>query len=144
MRQNSSRIVAVLLGGAVCISLTNVIGTVLFNAMTYVALGSGVPIANAVSRAHSSWSIAITYAAVVVAGVLGGYTAAALNVSRPYLNAALSGSVLILWYVAMLATPVQIRAFDGWSYVSWFVVPIPAAILGAYFRSLHRATCEDD
>ena len=134
MTQGLSRTVAALLGGAVCVSLVNIVGTILFNAETYILLGSGIPVAEAFARVRGDWSTAIGVGASVVAAIFGGYTAAALSRYQPYLSAALSGGVLVLWYVVMLATPLQIGPYDRWSYVSWFVIPIPGALFGARLR----------
>ena len=130
-----SRKVPVLLGAAVSVALVNVLGTVTFNLAVWVLLGEGIPIADAYSKLAVSpfwWFVTLSIPMVAAAG--GGYTAAVYSPVQPQLNAVFVGTLVIAWYLVMLASPLQLMKAQTFYLLASFVVPIPAAIVGAIIR----------
>ena len=133
MTSYPSRFTPVFLGSSVCIALANVLGTILFTVTVWVALGGGVPLADAYTHAMNTPTyLALGFGAQIVASAAGGYTAARFSAHQPYLNSTLVGTVLISWYFVMLATPIQTMKVDPYSIVLGVLLPIPAAVFGAY------------
>jgi hypothetical protein len=124
--------VPVLLGAAVCISLANVFGTLLFNAATWIVVGSGASLADAYPLVSSNlFFVFLTFAVQAAACAMGGFTAASFSSSRPYLNALLASLLLIVWYLVMLLTPIQNMQVSNFMLFIWFVPPLPMSIVGA-------------
>jgi len=128
----NTRSTPALLGAAVCISLTNVFSTILFNVMTWLSTSSGASLAEAyASLSANAYYMLLAFGSGILANALGGYTAAKQSTYQPYLNATLAALLLMAWFVVMMATPIQTAKSDAWALFTWFVIPVPSAIWGA-------------
>jgi hypothetical protein len=140
MTSRENRVIPVLLGGAVCIALSMVLSTILSNVTLWITVGGGVPITQVYAYVWSKpWFIVLGFLVQIFASGMGGYTAAAYGLYQPYLNALIVGVLLMAWYLVMLATPIQTMNVDTLAMISWFLLPAPAAIFGAYIRRRKKA-----
>ncbi|MDR2188400.1 MAG: hypothetical protein LBE62_10165 [Azonexus sp.] len=125
--------IPILLGVAVYISVFNVLNTVVMNGLLYLAKGSNLPYAAMLIYIQSNilWLFKISLGIIIVASILGGYTAAAHSIYRPYFNALMAGFLYVGYQFMLFVSPIQTGDPGAVTYVSWTIIPPFFSIVGA-------------
>lgn len=127
---------AILLGAATSIALGAVVGSVTFNLLVRVALGSGVPFSEAYAAVPTMFGYSTFGACLAfVANFVAGHVAAMLGGRNSYLHAAVTGALVMVYSTLLYLTPVSEVKLDPFTFVLYFLVPIPSALLGAHYQS---------
>jgi len=127
---------AILLGAATSIAFGAVVGSMIFNLLVRVALGSGVPFSEAYAAVPTMFGYSAFGACLAfVANFGAGYVAAMLSGRNSYLHAAVTGSLVLVYSTLLYLTPVSEVKLDAFTFVLYFLVPIPSALLGAHYQS---------
>ena len=126
---------AVCLGAATSIALGAVIGSLVFNLFVRAVIGSDVPI----SKAYAEFSTMVGYCIFAVCGALvtgssSGYVSAMLSERRKYLHAATTGLLIVGYSCLLYLTPISEVRLDRFSFILYFLVPVPSALLGAHIQ----------
>ncbi len=127
---------AVLLGAATSIAFGAVFGSLTFNLLVRVAMGSGVPFSEAYAAlptmfGYSAFAVCLAF----VSNFGAGYVAAMLSGRKRYLHAAVTGSLILVYSMLLYLTPVSEVKIDALAFILSFLVPIPSALLGAHYQS---------
>lgn len=127
---------ALLLGAATSIALGAVVGSMTFNLLVRVALGSGVPFSEAYAAVPTMFGYSAFGAILSFVSNFGaGYVAAMLSGRNRYLHGVVTGSLVLIYSTLLYLTPVSEVKLDVFSFVLYFLVPIPSALLGAHYQS---------
>lgn len=70
-----------------------------------------------------------------VANFGAGYVAAMLSGRAAYLHATVAGSLVLVYSALLYLTPVSEVKLDPFTFILYFLVPIPAALVGAHYQS---------
>lgn len=131
--KSTQKATPILLGAAVCISVFNVLNTVLMNALLYFTEGENLPLTAMFRFAQSSglWLFISSLGIMSVASSVGGYTAAAQSTCRPYFNALLAGFLYTGYHLIILVSPMKAGSVGVVTYASWIIIPPLFSIVGA-------------
>jgi hypothetical protein len=128
---------AALLGGAVAIAATAFFGTLVTNLALWILIGRGVPLQEAYSELfYSTEQIVVGQAVGFLCNAAGGYAAASLASTRPVTHGLIAGATSLVFVLVTYATPAA-SSYPVWMAVWNFIIPLPAAMLGAYVRARH-------
>ena len=126
---------AALLGGAVGIAATAFFGPLVTNLALWILMWRGVPLQEAYSELfYSTEQIVIGPAVGFLCNAAGGYAAAALASTRPVTHGLIAGAISLVFVLVTYATPAA-SSYPAWMAVWNFMIPLPAAMLGAYVRA---------
>ncbi|MCZ8294021.1 MAG: hypothetical protein O9312_10950 [Hylemonella sp.] len=131
---------AVLLGAATSIAFGAVLGSLMFNILVRVALGSGAPFSEAYAAVPTTAGYSAFAVCLAIAANFGaGYVSAMLSGRKRYLHAVAAGSLVLVYSALLYLTPVSEVKLDALSFILSFLVPIPAVLLGAHYQSRGEA-----
>ena len=133
----TNRTIPVFLGTTAALALVNILGTIAVNALVWIGMNQGTDLGQAITAAVGSpWYQKASIATQIFASTIGGYMTASLAANQRYLNAAIVGALQSAWFAILHTFPIQGAEFDIISIVIWFVLPLPASVLGALFYTL--------
>jgi hypothetical protein len=102
------RMFSSLIGASVSIAVGAVLGTASFNVIGRFLVNRGASISDAIALVSGSSLYSVSFLLrPIVAGILGGATAAKLSNGRPYLSALVAGLFVMLWSVILFSSPAQ-------------------------------------
>ncbi|WP_426339448.1 hypothetical protein ACN9MZ_24515 [Pseudoduganella sp. S-14] len=133
----TNRTIPVFLGTAAGLALVNILGTIVVNVLVWISMNQGTDLGRAITAAVGSpWYQKASIASQIFASAIGGYMTASLAANQRYLNAAIAGALQSAWFAILHTFPIQGAEFDIISIIIWFVLPLPASVLGAYIYAL--------
>lgn len=122
-----------LLGAATSVSVAQVLTTVIFYLIIKTQVGPKEFMQTYQEVVSSMTWFLLGTAAGALAATSGGYIAARIAGRQPYLNALFAALIYVGWGLMLNGLAVESLKYDVVMYILAFAIPVPCALLGAYF-----------